>query len=257
MNKFFVFIFTLCVSNLTVAAPTTSLRQEALKENQFLDKKAYKKTIQASEAQQANVSTFLKLQDPTPELRNRPWLWSFAFKLQSLQPLGSAQVTGLNFDLHSYGASVMPSLGFGFLLNPVAFKNFDWSTGLSAQTGYMSQKTNLVTPHGFTYEDTRLTTTLTSLSWAHRLKFQNLPEIQFSLNPEFGFVSYTQTHIESPTANFSKQNRFWGVGLGVEYALTRKWGLLAQYSYRTASAKDASTSNIQKNNLEIGTLVTW
>jgi opacity protein-like surface antigen len=268
MNKLIVTTVVLASSLTAFAAPKsskrspapveeTSIRSEAVKENQSIDEKAYKKTIQASEAQQANVSGFLKLQDPTPELRNRPWLWTFAFKMQSLQPLGTGKVANYDFDLDSYGSGLMPSMDFGFLVNTVEGSKATWATGLSAHAGYMSQKTDLVAPNGYTFKDSRLTTTLLSAVWNNRIKTGFAPKVSFLLNPEIGFVNYTQTNNSSTVANFSQQNNFWGVGVGAEYSFTPKWALLAQYSYRDAETKNAETSNLQKNNVEIGTQVTW
>lgn len=256
MTKFFVSA-VLLITSLTAAAAETSLRDEAIKENQALDAKAYKKTIQASEAQSANVSSFLKLQDPTPELRNRPWLWSFAFKLQSLQPQGIGKMTGMDFDLDNYGTSIMPSMEFGFLVDTIERDSVSWATGLGVYGGYMSQKTNLITPNGYQYQDTRLTTTLVSAVWNNRIKPGFAPKMNFLLNPEYGFVSYTQTSTESSLANFSQQNNFWGIGAGAEYFFNNKWAVVAQYVYRDANASNEETSNVQKNNLEIGTQVTW
>lgn len=269
MTKYFVSTFVLLTSISLMAAPKerkaaaqapapeVSVRAEAVKENQFIDQKAYKKTIQASEAQQANVSSFLKLQDPTPELRNRPWLWTFAFKLQNLQPVGTGKVSDLTFDLDSYGSSMMPSFEFGFLVPVVEAKYIGWSTGLSAHAGYMAQSTDLVTPAGFTYKDTRLTTTLASIVWSQRLQLTKAPKISFLINPEYGFVNYTQTNMDSTLANFTQQNNYWGLGVGAEYLFTRKWAVLAQYAYRDASAKESVSSGLQKDNFEIGTQVTW
>ncbi len=269
MNKFIVASIVVASSLAAFAAPkssnkakapvevSTSTRAEAIKETESLDTKAYKKTNHASEAQQANVSPFLKLQDPAPELRNRPWLWTFAFKLQSLQPIGTGAVANYNFDLDSYGTGVMPSLEFGFLVNTIEGSKATWASGLTARAGYMSQKTDLVAPNGYNFKDTRLTTTLVSAVWNNRIKTGFAPKVAFLVNPEFGFVNYTQTNNSSTLVNFSQQNNFWGVGIGAEYSVTPKWALLAQYSYRDAEAKKAETSNLQKNNAEIGTQVTW
>jgi len=249
---FLVFLF---LSPLSLSA--ASLREEALRETQSLDKKAYRKSIQASEAQQAQVASFLKLQDPTPELRNRPWFWTFAFKMQSLQPLGTGKVVDLSYALESYGPSVMPSAEFGFVLPVLEAKHLSWGTGLAAHAGYMTQKTDLVTPSGFRYKDTRLTTTLASLVWTQRLKFKGLPKLGFLLNPEFGFVNYTQTSQASSMANFTQQNNYWGAGAGMEYFFTPKFAVLAQYTHRRASTEKETLSNIQKNSFEVGTQVTW
>ncbi len=261
MNKYLVFVFLMSASfNFAQAATTpaeSSTRAMAVKENKSLDEKSYKKAIQASESQQANVSSFLKLQDPTPELRDRPWLYTFAFKIQSLQPLGTGTVGDLAFALDSYGTGLMPSLEFGFLINAIDGQKLSWASGLAAQAGYMVQKTDLVTPTGYQYKDTRLTTTLVSALWNNRFKPSFAPNLSFLLNPEIGFVNYTQTNTESSLANFNQQNNFWGVGLGAEYFFTHKWAVLAQYNYREANAKNLETSDLQKNNLEIGTQVAW
>lgn len=256
MSKYLVSIFVVIFATNTLAAEV-SVRATAVKENQYINQKAYKKTIQASEAQQAQISSFLKLQDPTPELRNRPWLWTFAFKMQSLQPKGTGSVSDLTFDLQSYGKSLMPSFEFGFLINAADTKYFNWFTGLSAHAGYMSQSTDLVTPGGFTYKDTRLTTTLASLVLSQRLKPQGATNLSFLVNPEFGLVSYTQTNVESSSANFSQQSNYWGLGLGAEYTFNRKWAVLAQYAFRETNATGAASTDLQKDNLEIGTQVTW
>ena len=94
-----------------------SPRELAIQENSSIDQRAYKKTIQASEAQPANVQGLLKLQDPTPELRNRPWLWTFVFKLQSFIPLGKGRVSNATYAHEDYGANMMPSSEVGFLIN--------------------------------------------------------------------------------------------------------------------------------------------
>jgi len=268
MNKYFVTAVLLTATMTATAAPKSSnkvkapepvlsVRAEAVKENKSIDEKSYRKTIQASEAQQANVSSFLKLQDPTPELRDRPWLWTFAFKMQNLQPLGNGKVANYDFDLESYGSGLMPSLEFGFLYETIHATHVTWFTGLSAHAGYMSQKTDLVAPNGFNFSNTRLTTSLLSAVWNHRLKPSIAPKVSFLVNPEIGFVNYTQTNNSSTLTNFSQQNNFWGVGVGAEYAFNPKWALLAQYSYREAEAKKSETSNLQKDNIEIGTQVTW
>src|SRR5207253_9380803 len=119
-------------------------REEALNEISSIDEKSYKKTIQASEAQQATVQSFLKLQDPAPELRNRHWLWSFAFKLQSFQPKGTGRVSNTTMALDNYGSGVMPAVEIGFLVNTAQSENWNWATGLAAHAGYTAQKTSLI-----------------------------------------------------------------------------------------------------------------
>lgn len=267
MTKYFLSAVLLLSSLNVAAAPKAkkaktpeapvSVRTLAEQENRSIDVKAYKKTIQASEAQQANVSSFLKLQDPTPELRNRPWFWTFAFKMQSLRPLGTGKVANYAFDLQDYGPTLMPSLEYGLLVNAMEGAKVSWATGLSAHVGYMAQKTDLVAPSGFIFNDTRLTTTLVSAVWGNRFKPGFAPKVNFLLNPEIGFVNYTQTSIDSSLTNFSQQNNFLGLGTGIEYSFTRKMAMLAQYSYREATAKNAQASDLQKHNLEIGTQITW
>lgn len=269
MTKFFMSAVLLIASFPVLGAPKSaakkpvtapvvvSVRAEALKENKSIDEKAYRKSLQASDAQQANVAAFLKLQDPTPELRDRPWLWTFAFKMQQLQPLGTGKAANYNFALDSYGVGTMPSLEFGFLVNVIEAKRASWTTGLSAHAGYMSQKTNLVAPNGYTLDNTRLATTLVSSVLNNRFKTTYIPKMALLVNPELGFVNYTQTNSSSTIANFSQQNTYWGVGLGAEYSFTSKWAIVAQYSYRNAETKKAEISSLQKDNLEIGTQVTW
>lgn len=267
MNKFFLTTILLLGSLNVLAAPkvqkkkpskdSVSVRAIAEQENRSIDEKAYKKTIQASEAQQANVSSFLKLQDPTPELRDRPWFWTFAFKMQNLRPMGTGAVANYVFDLDSYGPGMMPSLEYGFLVNAVEGQQLSWATGLSAHAGYMMQKTDLVAPSGYVFADTRLATTLVSVVWGNRFKPGFAPKWSLLVNPEIGFVNYTQTSLNSALTNFSQQNRFLGMGLGLEYSFTHKFALMAQYSYRNADTKNAKSSNLQKNNLEVGTQITW
>jgi hypothetical protein len=268
MNKYFVTtLMALTALSATAApkarkeapapAPEVSTRQEALKENSSIDEKAYKKTIQASEAQQADVQSFLKLQDPTPELRNRPWLWSFAFKLQSFQPQGTGRAANTNFALENYGTTVMPSIEFGFLLNPVENKKWNWGSGAAVHVGYTAQQTSLVTPSGYAFDDARLNSGLLSLVWNNRIHTTTLPNWTALINPEYGVVNYTQTSAKNSQANFNQQNNYWGTAIGVEYAMSKKWGVLGQYSYREASAGKSEVTDLQNSNFEIGTSVVW
>jgi hypothetical protein len=268
MNKYFVSMMLILSTSVGMAAPKSrkpapsptpelSVRQEALKENSSIDEKAYKKTIQASEAQQADVQSFLKLDDPTPELRNRPWFWTFAFKLQSFKPMGTGHVSNSNFALDSYGTGVMPSIDLGFLVDTVQNENVAWGTGLGVHAGYTTQKTNLVTPSGFSFDDARLSSSLLSAVWNNRFKTSRLPRWTALVNPEYGAVNYTQTATNNTQANFAQQNNYWGAAVGVEYAVSKKWGVLGQYAYRHASAARSDESNLQQNNLEIGTSVIW
>ena len=265
MNKWFVSAIIVMTSLAVFAAPRAkpkpsptpelSVREEALKENSSIDEKAYKKTIRASEAQQADVSSFLKLQDPAPELKNRPWSYEFSFKLQGMKPMGTGHVADTTFALSNYGTTVMPSLDFGFMLSAVQNNQATWGSGLGVHAGYMAQQTTLLTPSGYQYNDARLSTGMLSLVWNNRYTNTLYPKWSLLLNPEVGVVRYTQTSLSNPVANFSQQNNYWGSALGVEYALTKKWGVLTQYSYRQAASNN--TSEVQKDNLEVGTSVLW
>ncbi|MBK9323677.1 MAG: hypothetical protein IPM97_12160 [Bdellovibrionaceae bacterium] len=256
MNKFSCSIF-LIVLIATPAFAEISPRELAIRENSSIDQKAYKKTIQASEAQQANVQSFLKLQDPAPELRRRAWLWTFALKLQSFKPLGTGRVSNATFSLEDYGPSLMPSLEFGFLSKPLLKQSFSWFTGLATHVGYMTQKTQLVTPSGYSFDNAHLNSGLLSLIWSNRFNIVQSPSWSVLANPEFGVVNYTQTATKSTLANFTQQSTFWGLGLGVEYALSKKWGLVGLYSYRQRDSVRSSATDLQKSNFEIGTSVIW
>jgi opacity protein-like surface antigen len=244
-------------TNAPVIPKEMSTREEALKENSSIDEKAYKKTIQASSAQQANVGSFLKLEDPSPELRNRSWLYNFAFKLQGFTPLGVGQVSDTSLNLQSYGSTVMPSIEFGFLKTAMQNDAWTWNTGLAAHAGYTSQKTNLVTPSGYSFDDARLNSGLISAVWTNRINNFNASNWSALVSPEYGIINYTQTASNNSLANFSQQNEYWGLALGAEYALSKKWGVLSQYSFRQASAAKREFSDLQNNNFEIGTSVVW
>jgi opacity protein-like surface antigen len=268
VNKWFFSAIVLMTSLAVFAAPKTrkapapaptpqmSVHDEALKENSSIDVKAYKKTIQASEAQQADVQSFLKLQDPAPELRNRPWFWSFAFKLQSFKPMGVGSVSTSTYGLDSYGTSVMPSIELGFMVPAIQKDSWSWASGMALHGGYTVQQTNLVTASGFSYNNTRLSSAMLSLIWNNRFGPAQ-SRWSFLLNPEVGVINYTQTASQNSEANFTQQNGYLGVGLGVDYSLTKKWGLLAQYNYRQANASKSDITDVQKNTFEIGTSVIW
>lgn len=256
MTKFNSAIFLIFLASFPALAEL-SPRELAIQENSSIDQKAYKKTIQASEAQQADVQSFLKLQDPTPELRNRPWLWILAFKLQSFKPLGIGQVSNATFALADYGSSIMPSIEVGFLLNALKKQGLLWSSGLATHFGYLTQKTQLLTPSGYNFDDARLNTGLLSLVWINRLNIEQAPKWSLLASPEVGLVNYTQTAINSTLANFTQQNTFFGLGIGLEYAVSKKWGVVGQYSYRQRDSARSTTTDLQKNNFEIGTSVIW
>ena len=269
MNKVFAFtsivIFAALTSNAApaskktpvVSPPELSTREEALKETSSIDEKSYKKTIQASEAQQANVKSFLNLQDPTPELRDRPWLWSFALKMQSFQPQGLGRVSNTTFELSDYGNTVMPSVQVGFLVTPLRNDIWNWDSGLAGHVGYSAQTTNLITPSGYSFDDARLTSGLVSLVWNNRITNLRASKWSAIVAPEFGIVNYTQTATNNAQANFNQQNEYLGAGLGLEYAFSKKWGAVVQYSYRQASGSKKAQTDLQTNNFEVGTSVVW
>lgn len=265
MNKWFVCFFLLSAAGASswaasstkkVSTPEMSVRDEAILENESIDQKAYKKTIRASEAQQANVSSFLKLKDPTPELQQRSWLWDMGFKLQTLKPSGYARVEDLGVNLDSYGSGLMPSLDLGILVPMTPQAATQWSTGPGVSAGYMTQKTTLVSPSGYQFSDTRLSTSLLSLVWKNQFRDTSHPRWSYLVNPAFGEISYSQGNPQSSLANFTQHSGFFGLGLGVDYSVSRQWGLLAEYDYRDISGA-AQGLQIQKDNFEIGTTVTW
>lgn len=251
---------------LAVAAPASSasssstarsIREEAVRENSTINEKTYRKTIRASEAQDANVESFLKLEDPSLELRNRAWLWTFEFKVQTFAPIGTARVATSRFDLSGYGESLLPSIELGAMIEVMDRPSVRWSSGLAAYAGIASQTTALRSSTGFVYQDARLNTTVLSGVWNNRLSSPKAPNWTALVNPEIGAINYTQTAPNSSFANFSQQNGFWGLGLGVEYAVNEKWGIVGEYRRRTANAENIAQTNIPTNNFEIGTSVVW
>lgn len=241
----------------TSASTNLSTRQEALRENSTINEKAYRKTIHASEAQGANVESFLKLEDPSLELRDRPWLWTFAFKVQTLKPAGTGTVARNTFDFSTYGQAVMPSIELGILFDLVQGSSVSWSSGLAAHAGASTQTTELAGSNGYIYDQARLNTTILSGIWNNRFKTSSLKNVSFLLNPEMGVINYAQSATGTDLANLSQQNNFWGVGLGVEYAFNKKWGIVAEYKNRKAAVADIAKADIQPQSFEIGTSVVW
>ncbi len=232
----------------TIAMP--SLRTEALQENLIND--SQKKSIRTD----ARIEGMLSLKDPHENVQERGWLYFLQFSLQSFQPAGRAETDfHYTFDLSNNSHTAMPALFFGFENNLFKTDRMTLRWGLGARFGYTSQNAKVVFPSGYSESDARLNTLVLSAAPYVMLSLPSLPSWGFKLGGEFGTLSYTQTS-SNDLATFSKQASYRAFVLGLNYSLSKAWGLTFDYSQRKLT--DAQqTIAIQRDNFELGSRLIW
>lgn len=232
----------------TTSVPALSLREKALAESKI-------EGLAKASATDAQVSGMLTLKDPRPEVVTRPWNYFAALTGQSFQAQGRAQKPGTGeFDLAKNDATLMPGLALGVISRPLVTGAVAWKVGLQAKAGFASQGTSVTLDSGFKIDDARLNSTLFSAGPSLSLQWQRLSWLSFTLSPQYGSLIYTQTSANE-FATFSKQAGFEAMSYGLEFAVNNRWSLFTDWSQR--QLKDSSEIALQKDNFEIGTMVTW
>ena len=127
--------------------------------------------------------------------------------------------------------------------------------------GYAQQDIQLETTRGYTYEDLKLNSTLTALSFAaHYTKYE---KINLGALVEAGQMNYTQSS-DSKLARFSDNVAFLGLGFEGSYKLNKKLEALARWTQRNkvdshVLAKSSQNKNIdiQNDHFEFGVRYAW
>lgn len=221
-----------------------SMRERAESESKFTE--GQKLSIPSD----ARVEGMLSLKDPRDEAVTRHWKYLLHLSIQEFHPRGQAESDYQNsFDMNQSGQTLMPSLAVGFI-HP-AWNNSLWtlSWGAEAQLGYATQesKTDLV-------NDARINSLLVDAHPFLLLGRKDVKWMELSLGFEYGNLSYVQTS-SNDTMTFSKHGAFTGWTAGLNFNLSRSWALTTEFSQRKMS--DNEQIDIQQNNLELGTRVTW
>lgn len=212
-------------------------------------------TTQKQKSTDAQFSGILKLKDPRPQIITRDWKYFFAFKFQSLQPMGSVnnKVVG-RFDLNKNPRTFHPSLEIGFS-KPIITENLFVNWGLLGQTGFSSQQVQLNFPSGYAApHDTHLNTLTSAVGAKLEWALPKLSSLYFNTSARLGRVSYTQTSLND-MAQFSEAANFLSMGLGVCYDIQDSWQVTLDYNQRKMTQK--SDLRIQPENTELGFRVIW
>lgn len=236
-----VFAFT------SQAAP--SLKQQAQAETTVSGKAQHSAT-------DAQVSGMLTLKDPRPDVITRSWKYFAGLSLQSFQPQGLVELENAStFDLGANDQTVMPGLELGVLSPQFSTKKVLWQFGVRGKASIASQSSEVNFNSGYNVDDARLNTTLLSVGPTFGLAWERVPWLAFTFSPQWGTLNYTQTSAND-FAHFSKYAGYESFNYGIELKVGRKWSLFTEWSQR--NLKDSSNRiALQKDNLELGTKVTW
>ncbi|MEK2644571.1 hypothetical protein [Bdellovibrio sp. BCCA] len=236
------------------SAPATSAPELSLKEKALAESKIDERQEKAA-ASDAQVSGMLTLKDPRPEVVTRPWKYFAAFSGQMFQAEGTATKQGSGtFDLSKNDSTVMPSLELGVMSVPFQTKAVLWKFGVRGKAGFASQSVDATLASGYKIDDARLNTTMFSVGPMIAVSWERLAWLSFTLSPQYGTLSYTQTSSDDFAA-FSKSAGFHAMGYGLDFAISNKWSLFTEWSQRNLN--DSSEIALQKDNFELGTKVTW
>jgi hypothetical protein len=212
-------------------------------------------TTQKQKSTDAEFNGVLKLKDPRPQIIIRDWKYFFAFKFQSLQPMGVVhnRVVG-PFDLSNNAKTFHPSLEIGFS-KPIANEDFFVNWGLLGQAGFSSQQIKLNFPSGYAApQDTHLNTLTSSLGAKLEWAFPKFSSLYFNTSTRLGRIAYTQTSLND-MAQFSNAANYFSMGLGTCYDIKDNWQMTLDYSQRKLVQK--SDLKIQSENAELGLRVIW
>lgn len=159
--------------------------------------------------------------------------WFMTVGVQSYQPLGTYHaVDGSSVDLSRAGSTVLPNLSAGLY-----FPSFDFG-GYASQWGFDVSAAYLRQDYGYQSVNGSLATMDFAVRPLLRFRWQTKTRLYTVANLEIGNETLTMTS-NSASAGFGKQAPFVGYGLGVEYDISAKYGMLAQYVVRQGLGSDA------------------
>lgn len=256
----FVFAFSLDVQaapkkakakkeEASAPAPELSMRDQALAES--VNTGTTKKS--ASETQME--SGVLRLKDPRPEALARTWKYFAAFSAQQFQSEGTANNEFSSFDLSQNDKTVMPGIEVGVLSPAMNTENFVWHVGARGQGSFASQSVQArIQSSGFLIDDARLNSTLLSVGPMVTVAWNRYEWLSLTFVPEFGSMTYTQTS-SNDFGKFSKSSGYKALSFGADVRVTPKMSVFTEYSQRELNG-DTQLA-LQKDNIELGTKVTW
>jgi hypothetical protein len=228
------------------------LRDRALQEIQQQGKHSNRST----DAQVANGTGMLSLEDPMPKARGRSWDYFIRFALQVYSPAGVAgnDLSHSRFSLDSIPPAIMPALTVGFRSNLIKSDAWSLAWGLGGRLAYTSEKSHACFTTGFCEKEAQLNTLMTSGIPELILKFARFNKWSFNAGPELGTLNYSQTS-GNKFAAFSAQSPYIGYTAGAEYAFAKSRSALFSYTHRELTK--STDLGIQANNYELGTRLTW
>lgn len=246
--KFSLLISLLFGTSSVFAAPSSSLKQQAMAESKI-------DGLVKSTATDAQVPGMLSLKDPRLDVVTRSWNYFAALTAQPFQSQGVVQKAGSGpFTLDNNSSTLMPGLEVGILSHAFRTSHISWNLGVRFKAGMSSQKTDITLNSGYKIEDARLNSTLLSAGPLLALHWNRWSQWALTVSPQVGSLTYTQTSAND-FATFSKQSDLTSVGLGLEYAFNPQWSLFSEWTQR--NLKDTREISLQKDNFELGTRITW
>lgn len=237
----------------TTSTPVpTDLRERAVQEIQQQGQRAKRST----DAQVANGTGMLSLEDPMPKARGRSWDYFLRFALQAYSPSGVAgnDLSSSRFTLDPTPPALMPALTIGFRSGLIKRDSWSLAWGLGGRIAYTFEKGHACFSTGFCEKETQLNTLMTSGIPELVLTFTRFNKWSFNAGAEFGALNYSQTS-GNKLAAFSAQSPYAGYTAGIEYALAKSWSALFSYTHRELTK--TTDLGIQADNYELGARLTW
>lgn len=238
-------------TNSRAEVPSQSLRAQAILENNVPE------VNKKNTTNDGRVEGMLSLKDPRLEVSARWILYSVQLSAQQFQPSGTVRSDlGYTFDLQQSSVTVMPGLTFGFIIPAFSNNKAKLRVGLAGKINYSNQSTNVVFPSGYAESEVRLSSLILAANPYLNLTSQSLDWLSMNWGLEYGDISYTQSS-SNDLASFTKRGGYKGWNTGLNFQLSEKWALTSNYAQRKMTDSDNNSIQIQSNNYEVGTQVTW
>ncbi|MCC7405411.1 MAG: hypothetical protein IT288_13515 [Bdellovibrionales bacterium] len=180
--------------------------------------------------------------------------WSLGLFAQSFKPGGIGSRRGLgDYPLADLDAAPLFRLEGRWHLNSVTHPWGTWLPQVTLQGSYSRQDVDLTTATGFRYQETRLSTLLTSAGLRMGLRPQRSQQLELAAGFSAGQALNFQTS-RSDSATFSKNEWYAAASLGARLFLVGQWSLEAMLEQRRSLAA-RSVVDLGEQNFLVG--VNW
>jgi len=173
--------------------------------------------------------------------------------LESYQPLGQGAFQDLSTaNLANVGSTLLPSLHYGRFSNSDTLGEFQTTYGLEASVSFTSQDAALVSTSGLSGSG-RFQTTIFSARPLMRFHWRTKKKIFTRIFADAGFEQVNWVSNGS-LSSFSHGAGYIGYGVGVEWDPSSQYGIVLDYSSRTAMSAEQAGWSASGTNYQLGGL---